>query len=140
MPTPRFRTLRGEIDPADSENDNESVDSYFTSKNLHFSMDSMPTPRFRRESLYRQAEPKKAQPTWGELCPCPGSFVGQSAALGHHLLRAPDTTLVLTCKWTRRLIPMGYPLSLCVGPHKRECMQRLMIDLQKPNGTSNGTV
>ena len=45
------------------------------------------TGRFRCESLYRQAEPKKAQPTWGELCPCPGSFVGQSASLGHHLLR-----------------------------------------------------
>ena len=26
MPTPLFRTLRGKIDPADSENDNESID------------------------------------------------------------------------------------------------------------------
>ena len=38
-------------------------------------------------SLYRRAEPKKAQPTWGELGPCPGSFVVQSASIRHHMLR-----------------------------------------------------
>ena len=35
-PTPRGRTLRGKIDPADSENDNESVDYDFIEKSLIF--------------------------------------------------------------------------------------------------------
>ena len=51
-----------------------------TSRTHYFSMNWRSTPLGGRESLYRRAEPKKAQPTWGELCPCPGSFVGQNAA------------------------------------------------------------
>ena len=35
-PTPRWRTLRGEIDPVDSENDNESIDYVFASKTFIF--------------------------------------------------------------------------------------------------------
>ena len=35
-PTPLIQTLRGEIDPVDSENDNESIDYVFLSKTLIF--------------------------------------------------------------------------------------------------------
>ena len=39
-----------------------------------------------------------------------------------------------------KALHLGYPLSNCVSPHKRECMQRLMIDLQIHIGSSSGTV
>ena len=51
--TPPTRTRREEIDPADSENDNESIGQYFTTNTIHFSMNSWSTPlrRTRRGEI-----------------------------------------------------------------------------------------